>query len=111
MMIYPAIDIKDGKCVRLYKGDFDAVTVFNESPAKQAMQFVTAGFKWLHVVDLDGAVNAKPVNIEPVVEIIKSKKLKVQIGGGIRNMDTIEFWIAQGVTVILARQRCAILNL
>ena len=97
MIIYPAIDLKDGACVRLLRGDMTAVTVYNEDPAEQARRFADAGFTWLHLVDLNGAVEGKPVNGKAVEAIIATTKLPIQLGGGIRNIATIEDWLSRGV--------------
>jgi len=101
LIIYPAIDIKGNRAVRLAKGDFDAVTVFNESPVEQARLFLKDGFSWLHVVDLDGSLNGRPMNKEVIREIVEFKSLKVQIGGGIRNMDVIDEWFDAGVERVI----------
>jgi len=97
MIIYPAIDLKDGACVRLLRGDMTAVTVYNEDPAEQARRFADSGFTWLHLVDLNGAVEGKPVNAKAVEAIIATTKLPIQLGGGIRNIATIEDWLSRGV--------------
>lgn len=97
MIIYPAIDLKDGVCVRLLRGDMTAVTVYNEDPAEQARRFAESGFTWLHLVDLNGAVEGKPVNAKAVEAIIATTKLPIQLGGGIRNIATIEDWLSRGV--------------
>jgi phosphoribosylformimino-5-aminoimidazole carboxamide ribotide isomerase len=97
MIIYPAIDLKDGVCVRLLRGDMTAVTVYNEDPAEQARRFADSGFTWLHLVDLNGAVEGKPVNAKAVEAIIATTKLPIQLGGGIRNIATIEDWLSRGV--------------
>jgi phosphoribosylformimino-5-aminoimidazole carboxamide ribotide isomerase len=97
MILYPAIDLKDGACVRLLRGDMTAVTVYNEDPAEQARRFAESGFTWLHLVDLNGAVEGKPVNAKAVESIIAATKLPIQLGGGIRNIATIEDWLARGV--------------
>jgi phosphoribosylformimino-5-aminoimidazole carboxamide ribotide isomerase len=97
MIIYPAIDLKDGACVRLLRGDMTAVTVYNQDPAEQARQFADAGFTWLHLVDLNGAVEGKPVNAKAVEAIIATTKLPIQLGGGIRNIATVEDWLSRGV--------------
>ncbi len=101
MIIFPAIDLKDGNCVRLQKGEMDRVTVFNDNPAQQALKFQQQGFKWLHVVDLNGAFAGRPVNIGPVQEIIKSVTIPLQLGGGIRDIATIEHWLEAGVTRVI----------
>ena len=97
MMLFPAIDLKDGKCVRLLHGEMDKATVFNNTPAAQAKKFLDDGFKALHVVDLNGAFAGEPVNLEAVKSILAAVQLPVQLGGGIRNMETIETWIEAGV--------------
>jgi phosphoribosylformimino-5-aminoimidazole carboxamide ribotide isomerase len=97
MILYPAIDLKDGACVRLLRGDMTAVTVYNQDPAEQARQFADAGFNWLHLVDLNGAVEGKPVNAKAVEAIIATTKLPIQLGGGIRNIATVEDWLSRGV--------------
>ena len=101
MIIYPAIDLKDGACVRLLRGDMAAVTVYNEDPAEQARGFAAAGFTWLHLVDLNGAVEGRPVNAKAVESIIAATKLPVQLGGGIRNIATVEDWLSRGVERIV----------
>lgn len=97
MIIFPAIDLKDGKCVRLEKGLMESATVFNDNPVLQARKFARQSFKWLHIVDLNGAFEGKPVNIDPVREIVKSVSIPVQLGGGIRDLATIENWLSAGV--------------
>ena len=97
MIIFPAIDIKDGKCVRLIKGDFNKITSYKDSPTAQAIKYSQSGFNDIHIVDLDGALQGKPVNSIIVKEIIKNVKLKIQIGGGIRTIDDINSWIEMGV--------------
>ena len=97
MKIFPAIDIKGGKCVRLLKGDFDKSTEYKKSPVDQAKEFSDSGFKDLHIVDLDGALKGEPVNGELIDEICKLTKIRVQIGGGIRSIDHIKKLIDIGV--------------
>lgn len=101
MILYPAIDLKNGQCVRLYKGDMNKDTVYNDNPAAQALDWARAGFSWLHVVDLDGAVNGAPANYSAVRDIIAAADIPVQLGGGIRNMSQIEKWIEEGVSRII----------
>ncbi len=101
MIIFPAIDLKHGQCVRLFKGDMNQATVFNNNPAQQAQEFEKAGFKFLHIVDLDGAIEGKTVNENSVKEILKSVKIPVQLGGGIRSIATIEKWLALGVNRVI----------
>jgi phosphoribosylformimino-5-aminoimidazole carboxamide ribotide isomerase len=98
MILYPAIDLKDGRCVRLLRGEMAAVTVFNEDPAAQARAFVDKGCEWLHVVDLDGAVAGKPVNVPAVEGILAAiGTVPLQLGGGLRDLAAIEAWLAKGV--------------
>ena len=101
MIIFPAIDIKDGRCVRLFKGDFDKITYYKNSPIDQAIKFFQNGFKNIHIVDLDGALYGKPVNSIIVKEIIKKVKARIQIGGGIRTIDDINGWIKMGVDKVV----------
>ena len=101
MILYPAIDLKDGAAVRLLRGDMNATTVFNEDPAAQARSFVDAGCRWLHLVDLNGAFAGKPVNAEPVEAILKQCNVPAQLGGGIRDMATIENWIQKGLSRVI----------
>ncbi|HEX9093756.1 MAG TPA: 1-(5-phosphoribosyl)-5-[(5-phosphoribosylamino)methylideneamino]imidazole-4-carboxamide isomerase [Coriobacteriia bacterium] len=98
MQVLPAIDILDGKVVRLRQGRLDAVKVYNDSPVEQAKQWEAAGAEWIHVVDLDGAVLGKPQNIEHVHRIVEAVSIPVQVGGGIRTMDTIRALYEAGVT-------------
>ncbi|KAE9629541.1 1-(5-phosphoribosyl)-5-[(5-phosphoribosylamino)methylideneamino]imidazole-4-carboxamide isomerase [Parasedimentitalea maritima] len=101
MILYPAIDLKDGQAVRLLHGDMDKTTVFNDNPAAQALEFVEAGCEWLHLVDLNGAFAGEPVNAAPVEEILKQTKVPAQLGGGIRDMATIEAWITKGLARVI----------
>jgi phosphoribosylformimino-5-aminoimidazole carboxamide ribotide isomerase len=101
MIIYPAIDMKDGKCVRLVQGDFARVTEFNDDVLDQAKQFEDAGFEWLHMVDLDGAKKGQAVNYHHVENVLKNTSLKVQIGGGVRDMEAIEKLIGYGVSRVV----------
>ena len=101
MKIFPAIDIKDKKCVRLVKGDFDNKTEYENSPVDQANNYKDHGFKNLHIVDLDGALTGETVNIDIVHEIVKKSNLKVEIGGGIRNFDSIKKYIDVGVDKVI----------
>lgn len=101
MILFPAIDIKDGQCVRLLRGDLDQATVFNDNPAAQAETFRDQGFEWIHVVDLNGAFEGAPVNGAAVESILGAVSLKIQLGGGIRTMETIEYWLAQGVARVV----------
>jgi phosphoribosylformimino-5-aminoimidazole carboxamide ribotide isomerase len=97
MILFPAIDLKDGRCVRLVQGDMEQATVFNDDPAAQAQAFENQGFTWLHVVDLDGAFAGKPMNAAAVEAILKRVSIPVQLGGGIRDMRTLEGWLGRGV--------------
>ena len=101
MILYPAIDLKEGHCVRLLRGEMSAATVYNADPAAQARSFVAAACRWLHVVDLDGAFAGKPMNAAAVAAIVAAVRVPVQLGGGIRDRVTIERWLAQGVTRVV----------
>ena len=101
MILYPAIDLKNGAAVRLLRGDMNAATVFNKDPVAQAQSFVDAGCRWLHLVDLNGAFAGKPVNAEPVEAILKQCNVPAQLGGGIRDMATIETWIEKGLSRVI----------
>jgi phosphoribosylformimino-5-aminoimidazole carboxamide ribotide isomerase len=101
MIFFPAIDLKDGDCVRLLRGDMDHSTVFNTDPAAQARAFQDQGCEWLHMVDLNGAFAGEPVNAEAVKEILAVLSIPVQLGGGIRTLETIEFWLNAGVRRII----------
>jgi phosphoribosylformimino-5-aminoimidazole carboxamide ribotide isomerase len=101
MILYPAIDLKDGHCVRLLHGDMEKATVFNTSPADQAQRFVKDGFSWLHVVDLNGAIAGKSINTEAVESILESISIPVQLGGGIRTWSGVEAWIEAGVSRVI----------
>ncbi|MCV6597436.1 MAG: 1-(5-phosphoribosyl)-5-[(5-phosphoribosylamino)methylideneamino]imidazole-4-carboxamide isomerase [Mangrovicoccus sp.] len=101
MILYPAIDLKDGACVRLLKGDMEAATVFNTNPADQARAFQTAGCEWLHLVDLNGAFAGEPVNADAVSAILEAVDVPVQLGGGIRDMATIEMWLSKGIRRVI----------
>ena len=97
MILFPAIDLKGGQCVRLLKGDMRSATVFNDDPGAQARLFEAQGFRWLHVVDLDGAIAGKPVNAAAVESILRAVAIPVQLGGGIRDAGSIERWLERGV--------------
>lgn len=101
MILFPAIDLKDGQCVRLLKGDMGQATVFNDDPAAQARSFVAQGFEWLHLVDLNGAVDGKPVNSAAVEAILQAVPVPVQLGGGIRDMETVSHWLERGVRRVI----------
>ncbi len=101
MILFPAIDLKEGLAVRLEQGDMARATVFNRDPAAQARAFETQGFEYLHIVDLDGAFAGKPMNAGAVECILKDLKIPVQLGGGIRNTATVEAWLDKGVTRVI----------
>jgi phosphoribosylformimino-5-aminoimidazole carboxamide ribotide isomerase len=101
MILVPAIDLKDGNCVRLQQGDMARATVFNRDPAEQALTFETEGFRHLHIVDLDGAFAGKPMNAAAVERILETVGLCVQLGGGIRDMATIAAWLGKGVDRVI----------
>ena len=101
MILFPAIDLKDGQCVRLKLGDMDQATVFNDDPAAQALSFEAQGFEWLHLVDLNGAFAGRPVNRTAVEAILGAVKIPVQLGGGIRNLGQIEAWLNQGIRRVI----------
>ncbi|MFT7060524.1 MAG: phosphoribosylformimino-5-aminoimidazole carboxamide ribotide isomerase [Pseudorhodobacter sp.] len=101
MILFPAIDLKDGNAVRLVHGDMEQTTVFNDDPAAQAKAFVAAGCEWLHLVDLNGAFAGEPVNAAPVEAILKACPVPAQLGGGIRDMATIERWLDKGLARVI----------
>jgi len=101
VILFPAIDLKNGQCVRLEQGDMARATVFNLDPAAQAKSFAAQGFEYLHVVDLDGAFAGKPVNAQAVEAMLKSVTTPVQLGGGIRDLRTVEAWLAKGITRVI----------
>jgi phosphoribosylformimino-5-aminoimidazole carboxamide ribotide isomerase len=101
VILFPAIDLKDGKCVRLKLGDMNAATVFNDDPAAQARSFESQGFTYLHIVDLNGAFAGKPVNAPAVEAILKAITMPAQLGGGIRDLATIESWLARGIRRVI----------
>ncbi len=101
MILYPAIDLKEGHCVRLIRGDMDQATVFNDDPVAQAASFVDAGASWLHLVDLDGAFAGKPMNANAVQAIVNEVDIPVQLGGGIRTLEIIENWLNCGVMRVI----------
>ena len=101
MILFPAIDLKDGQCVRLKLGDMAQATVFNDNPAAQAKSFEQQGFEWLHLVDLNGAFEGRPVNGKAVEAILKAISIPVQLGGGIRDLATIEHWLSRGITRVI----------
>lgn len=101
MILFPAIDIRGGKCVRLLKGRFDQETVFADRPADMAIKWQSQGGKYLHIVDLDGALQGRPVNLEAIRDIIANVNVPVQLGGGIRNIESIEAWLEAGVSRVI----------
>ncbi|MDH3665714.1 MAG: 1-(5-phosphoribosyl)-5-[(5-phosphoribosylamino)methylideneamino]imidazole-4-carboxamide isomerase [Paracoccaceae bacterium] len=101
MILYPAIDLKDGQCVRLVRGAMDQATVFNDDPAAQARAFEAAGCQWLHLVDLNGAFAGQPVNGDAVEAILGAITIPAQLGGGIRDMDTIKMWLGKGLARVI----------
>lgn len=101
MRLYPAIDLKDGNCVRLFKGDMNASTVYNEDAAAQARRFEAAGFEYLHVVDLNGAVSGKSINRAVVEKILAAVNMPVQLGGGIRDRNAVELWLESGISRVI----------
>jgi phosphoribosylformimino-5-aminoimidazole carboxamide ribotide isomerase len=101
MILYPAIDLKNGQCVRLKQGDMGQATVFNDDPGAQALAFQQQGFSWLHVVDLDGAFAGKPMNAAAVDAILSKTSNPVQLGGGIRTLGTVEAWLEKGIARVI----------
>ena len=101
MILFPAIDLKNGECVRLLRGDMAKATVFNSDPAAQARTFAEQGFEYLHVVDLDGAFAGQPVNAQAVKRILSGLTMKIQLGGGVRDMKTVSGWLEKGVTRVI----------
>lgn len=101
MYLLPAIDLKQGKCVRLKQGDMAQVTVFNDNPAAQAESFASQGAEWIHIVDLDGAFAGKPVNAQAVENILNAVDVKIELGGGIRTLETIQMWLDKGVARVI----------
>jgi phosphoribosylformimino-5-aminoimidazole carboxamide ribotide isomerase len=101
VILFPAIDLKEGVCVRLEQGDMARARIFNRDPAVQAQAFETQGFEYLHIVDLDGAFAGKPMNAAAVERILEAVSMPVQLGGGIRDMATVEGWLAKGVTRVI----------
>ena len=101
MILFPAIDLKDGQAVRLLRGEMESATVFNDDPAAQAKSFAEAGFQWLHLVDLNGAFEGRPVNAPAVEAILKAVDIPAQLGGGIRDMATIERWLGLGLRRVI----------
>jgi phosphoribosylformimino-5-aminoimidazole carboxamide ribotide isomerase len=97
VILFPAIDLKNGEAVRLQQGDMGRATVFNRDPVAQALAFEAAGFEWLHLVDLDGAFAGKPVNAATVASIVRAVQIPVQLGGGVRNLGMVDAWLTQGI--------------
>ena len=101
MIFFPAIDLKDGQCVRLEKGDMNKATIFDSDPVSRASSFLKSGCSWLHLVDLNGAFEGKPINQKAVENIIKKVNIKIQLGGGIRSLETIDLWISTGIDRVI----------
>jgi phosphoribosylformimino-5-aminoimidazole carboxamide ribotide isomerase len=101
VILYPALDLKEGRCVRLVRGEMSAATVFNDDPAAQARSFAAAGCRWLHLVDLDGAFAGKPMNAASVEAILAAVRVPAQLGGGIRDLATIDAWLGKGVARVI----------
>jgi len=101
LILYPAIDLKNGQCVRVIRGDLDQATVFNSDPAAQARAWAAAGFHWIHVVDLNGAVEGKAANVPAVEAILSATSTPVQLGGGIRSLADVERWVEAGVSRVI----------
>jgi phosphoribosylformimino-5-aminoimidazole carboxamide ribotide isomerase len=101
VILFPAVDLKNGQCVRLEQGDMARATVFNLDPAAQARSFAAQGFEYLHIVDLDGAFAGKPMNAQAVEAMLKAVTMPVQLGGGIRDLATVEAWLAKGVARVI----------
>ncbi len=101
MIVYPAIDLKGGACVRLLRGEMSSATVFNEDPGAQAARFAAEGFRWVHVVDLDGAFAGNSINTQAIRSVLSAGNLPVQLGGGIRSLPAIEHWLGLGVSRVI----------
>lgn len=101
MIIYPAIDLQNGKVVRLHKGDMTSAKIYNDNPVSQARKFEQEGFEWVHIVDLDGAAKGKSINSDTVRNILETVKMPVQLGGGIRSHENIAHWISAGVSRVI----------
>jgi len=101
MILYPAIDLKDGQCVRLLRGQMAEATVFSDEPGEQAQHFETSGFSWIHVVDLNGAFAGKPMNGDAVEAIRRAVQIPIQLGGGIRDRETIDYWLSRGIDRVI----------
>lgn len=101
MILFPAIDLKDGQCVRLLRGDMDKATVYADDPAVQAKAFADTGCEWLHLVDLNGAIEGRPANAAAVERILAAIDIPIQLGGGIRDLDTVAMWLDRGVARVI----------
>ncbi len=101
MILFPAIDLKDGQCVRLKRGEMESATIFSSDPARQARAFEEAGFEWLHCVDLNGAIEGRSVNAAAIEAIRAAVSIPIQLGGGIRDRRAIEFWLGQGIARVI----------
>lgn len=101
MILFPAIDLKDGNCVRLRQGDMDQATIFSDNPAEVAKGFEDAGCEWMHVVDLNGAFEGNPVNAKAVEAILDAVNIPIQLGGGIRTLETMNYWLDKGVARVI----------
>ncbi len=101
MILYPAIDLKDGQCVRLLQGEMESATIFNDDPANQARAFEAAGFSWLHIVDLNGAFAGEPINADAVAAILDAVSIPIQLGGGIRDLRTAMEWLDRGIRRVI----------
>lgn len=106
MVIYPAIDLRDGKCVRLYKGDFATTKIYNDNPAAMLEEFAAAGSEWVHMVDLDGAKAGKFTQGEQIAKLVKNSPLKIEVGGGIRSTEDLELLFAAGVARVVVGSVC-----
>ena len=101
MILFPAIDLKGGNCVRLLRGDMNEATIFSNSPGEQAVEFERAGCQWIHVVDLDGAVAGRSINVDAIESILDCVTRPIQVGGGIRDLEGIEYWLDRGVARVI----------
>jgi len=101
VILYPAIDLKDGQCVRLLQGEMESATIFNDDPANQACAFEAAGFSWLHIVDLNGAFAGEPINADAVAAILDAVSIPIQLGGGIRDLRTAMEWLDRGIRRVI----------
>ena len=101
MILLPAIDLHEGKCVRLFRGDYDTAEVVAQDPLSTAKRFQEQGARWLHMVDLDGAKDGKPQNQQLIFDVVENTDLHVEVGGGIRDMDTVEYYLNRGVSRVI----------